>query len=84
MKITIRVECPTLAQLRGYLERTGWTQCAGTGGTWDRWEKADDYMFVPRRETADMARRISEELDELATFERRSSGAVYRDIVGTP
>lgn len=96
MKVTVTLEfpTPTYAQVREYLERSGW-QLIGTHpprnvwATFDRVSAHDvidmdgrSSINVPCVVLADFDRRMSEVVEDLAGREGRRADEVAKDILG--
>lgn len=80
--VTRAVECPTLAEVVAWMKRNGWVFDESLRGGWDRYERTDVSVVVPIVEHArDFTRRMSELIDELASWETGQSADIYDDIV---
>lgn len=80
--VTRAVECPALAEVVGWMERNGWVFDESLRGDWDRYERGDVRVVVRTMEhSLDFTRRMSELIDELASWETGESADIYDDIV---
>lgn len=82
--VTRAVECPTLAEVLGWMGRNGWAFARHMSAMWDTYEIPNTrcMLDVPLCEGAPgSSRRIGELINGLSAYSDQCSADIYDDIV---